>query len=186
MAKKIIGITGPFGSGKSTAAEFFTSKGYKKIYLSSYLENEALKRKLPVTRKILQDIGNELRGKYGNGILVKKALKDLKNEAKIVIDGVRNIGEIEEIRKHKNSVILAIIADRKIRFERLRKLKRREKLTVKLFDKLDSRDLGIGETTSGQQVAFCVALADVFIDSNESMKEFQNKLSNFLEKHERN
>ena len=166
--RKIIGITGPFGSGKSTAADFFESKGYKKMTLSGPLEKEAKKRKLPITRKNLQDIGNEWREKFGSGTLVKRALNVLKNEKKIVIDGIRNTGEIEEIRKH-NGLILAIIADRTVRLNRLKKLKRRESLTAKVFDKLDSRDLGIGEKDTGLQVAFCIALADVFIDSNESI-----------------
>lgn len=180
----IIGVTGPFGSGKSTAASFFESQGYKKIYLSFYLEQEAEKRGLKITRKVLQDIGNELREKFGNGYLMKKALSSLKDEKKVVIDGIRNLGEIEEIRKYKNSLVVAIIANRDVRLKRLKKLKRREKLTKDLFDSLDSRDLGVGEKMTGLQGAFCLALADVFIDSNGDLKAFNSKLKKFLKEYE--
>lgn len=184
-SKQIIGITGSFGSGKSTAASFFQKKGYKVALLSAPLEKEALKRKLPITREILQDIGNEWREKFGSGVLVGKALKDLGGVKRIVIDGIRNIGEIDEIRKHKNNLIIAIVADRKIRLGRLKKLKRREKLSKELFDRLDSRDLGIGEKNTGLQVAFCIAIADIFVDSNETIKEFKNKLKKIIDKYER-
>lgn len=181
----IIGITGAFGSGKSTAANFFELNGYKKIILSSFLEKEAKKRgRKKITRKILQDIGNEWRENFGKGILAKKAIEFLQkeNKQKAVIDGIRNIGELEVLRNKSDFILLAIVANRKIRFNRLKKLKRRENLTWELFTKLDLRDLGIGEKITGLQVAFCIALADVFVDNNGDNQEFINKLGKFLKK----
>jgi len=179
----IIGVTGAFGSGKSTAADFFESRGFKKIILSSFLEEETVKRGFKkITRKILQDIGNEWRKKYGAGILARKAIALLKKEEveKAVIDGIRNVGEIDEFRKHNRFPLLATIADRKVRFDRLAKLKRRESLTWELFTKLDRRDLGLGQKSTGLQVAACQALADVFIENNSDIEEFKNKLEKFL------
>lgn len=181
--KKIIGITGAFGSGKSAASEFFKKKGFRIITLSSYLEKEALSRKLPLTRKVLQDIGNELREKYGAGILVAKAFEELRSEPMIIIDGIRNLGEVEELKKEKGSILLAIVADREVRFDRLKKLKRREKLTKNLFEYLDLRDLGVNEKITGLQTAFCIALADVYIDSNGNITNFYEKLELFLQKY---
>ncbi len=175
----IIGIAGPFGSGKSTAAKFFEQKGYRVITLSSFLEDEAIKRKLPLIRKVLQDIGNEWREKYGSGVLMEKALKNVQTEEKIVIEGLRNLGEIEILKK-KNGILLAIVADRKVRFNRLKSLKRREELTENLFEKLDLRDLGVNEKITGLQTAFCIALADAFIDSNSDIENFYKKLDKFL------
>lgn len=180
--RSLIGITGAFGSGKSTAASIFERYGYKKIYLSSFLEKEALQRKLPLTRKVLQDLGNEMRGEYGAGILVEKALKEFGNEEKIVIDGLRNLGEIQSLRKHKGSMILAIVADRNVRFERLKNLKRRERLTPELFEQLDLRDLGVHEKITGLQTALCIALADYYIDSNGTIRDFEEKITQFIKK----
>lgn len=178
----IIGITGAFGSGKSTAADFFELRGFKRIVLSSFLEEEAIKRGVTkITRKILQDIGNEWREKYGTGILAKKARELLiKEEGLAVIDGIRNAGEIDELHNNKNFILLAIIADLKVRFERLRKLKRREQLTWEIFAKLDRRDLGLGQKKTGLHVAECIALADFFIDNNRGRDEFYKKLEKFI------
>lgn len=180
---RIIGITGAFGSGKTTTAKYFEKKGYKVIALSEQLEKEALKRELPMTRKVLQDIGNEWRGKYGSGILMTKALDALKNSDKIVVDGLRNLGEVEVLREN-NGVLLAVVADREIRFNRLKKLQRREKMTKSLFLSLDLRDLGVDEKITGLQTALCIALADVYIDSNSDIQDVNKKLDNFLEKYE--
>lgn len=175
----IIGLTGAFGSGKSTAAAFFEKKGYTVIILSSYLEKEAKKRKLPITRKVLQDIGNLWREERGVDILIKYALDESSKNKKIVIDGIRNLGEVEALRK-RGGVLLAIVADREVRFGRLKSLKRREKLTPSLFTKLDLRDLGVNEKITGLQTAFCIAFADAYIDSNSSMSDFEIKLNKFL------
>lgn len=178
----VIGVTGAFGSGKSIAADLFELKGFKKIILSSFLEEEAEKRGIKkITRKILQDIGNQWRKKYGTGILAKKARKLFeKEEGLAIIDGIRNVGEIDEFRKDQRFALLAIIADRKVRFERLRKLKRRESLTWDLFTKLDRRDLGLGQRKTGLHVAECIALADYFIDNNSEINEFYKKLEKFI------
>lgn len=183
ISKRIIGIAGAFGSGKTTAANYFLKKGYAVIALSEPLEKEAIKRKLPITRKVLQDIGNEWREKYGSGILATKALEAVKSKNKIVIDGLRNLGEVDVLRK-KNGILLSIVADRDVRFERLRKLKRREKLTKDLFKSLDLRDLGVDEKITGLQTGLCIALADVYIDSNSDVKDFERKLDKFLAKYE--
>lgn len=178
-----IGITGAFGSGKSTAAKFFESKGYRKISLAQeFLEPELRRRGRKITRKILQDIGNEWRKKYGSGVLAARAVAVIRKSSikNAVIDGIRNAGEILELRKQKKFILFAIIADRKIRFDRLKKLKRREKLTWELFTKLDKRDLGLGQRKTGLQVTACQALADVFIENNGKIDEFKNKLEKFL------
>jgi len=179
---QIIGLTGAFGSGKSTAAAFFKQHGFRIVILSSFLEEEAVLRKLPVTREVLQDIGNELREKHGSGILMKMALRNVGSDEKIVIDGLRNLSELEELKSHGGSLV-AIVADRNVRYERLKNLKRREKLTPELFTKLDLRDLGVNEKMTGLQTAFCIAYADYFIDSNEGLDRFREKIEVFITKY---
>ncbi|MEX2007247.1 MAG: AAA family ATPase [Candidatus Levyibacteriota bacterium] len=185
---KIIGITGAFGSGKSTAAAFFESKGFKKIILSQFLEEEARKRGIKeITRKILQNIGNEWREEYGVSILGEKALEKILagRQEKIVVDGIRNIGEVEKLRNSGNFILIAMLSDRTVRFDRLKNLRRRESLTWEIFEKLDSRDAGAGEKETGLQVDRCIGMADVRIENNGSEKEFRKKLEYFLTQYEK-
>ena len=88
--------------------------------------------------------------------------------------------EIEHLRNSGNFTLIAIVSDRKTRFERLKKLRRRESLTWDLFEKLDIRDAGYGEKETGLQVDKCIALADVFIENNGNEEEFKNKLRDLL------
>jgi hypothetical protein len=127
---------------------------------------------------MLQDLGNNWREKYGADVLAKKAisLAQKMNFKRVVIEGFRNRAEVETLRKINGFKLIGIVVNRKIRFDRLRKLKRREKLTWDLFNKLDNRDLGIGEGKKGLQVAICLALSDIFIENNQGTDELKFKL----------
>lgn len=179
----IIGITGAFGSGKSTAADFLESLGFTKISLVQFLEEELGKKgEKKITRKLLQDLGNQWRKTYGAGVLAQKALALINEKAmrKVVVEGFRNSSEIEEFLKLDNFKLVGIVVNRKIRFDRLKKLDRREKLNWELFNRLDNRDLGIGEGKRGLQVAICLALSDIFIENNSSLEELKNKIQDAL------
>lgn len=180
----LLGITGAFGSGKSSASAFFAARGFTKIRLSQYLEEEIGERHQgTITRKLLQDTANKLREHYGPGFLAKKALEQIERERlnRVVIDGLRNMGEVESLCVNPHFLLLAIVADRSVRFERLEKNPRREKLTLESFAKLDYRDLGVGEKDTGLQTGMCIALADVFVENNGSEAAFEKKLTQYLE-----
>jgi dephospho-CoA kinase len=182
----LLGITGTFGSGKSTASDFLTTKGFTRITLSSYLVQEIRKRtKAKITRKLLQDEGDSMRAKYGSGVLSKKALEQIEKEQLkyVVIDGIRNIGEVEALCVNPHFVLLAIVVDRSVRFERLQKDPRLEKIDIKSFTRLDYRDLGVGEQDTGLQVGMCIALADIYID-NGTLEDFKKKLLKIVQKAE--
>ncbi len=181
---KIIGITGAFGSGKSTAADFFEGNGFKKIILSNFLEEEARKRGVEIIRKVLQDMGNEWREKQGASVLADKVIEQILKQKleKVVIDGIRNVGEIKKLQNFGNFTLISIVSSRKNRFERLKKLKRREALIWELFEKLDSRDAGIGEKETGLHVDECIKLADISIENNGREEEYVEKLKNLLSK----
>ncbi|OGH09030.1 MAG: hypothetical protein A2152_01455 [Candidatus Levybacteria bacterium RBG_16_35_6] len=177
--KIIIGITGGFGSGKTSAADFLRDQGFVRISLVQFLEEDLKELGIRnITRKILQDLGNEWREKFGQGILAKKALLLIKKNKikKAVVDGFRNIGEIEEFRKEGNFTLIGIVVNRDVRFKRIKKLKRREKLTWDLFNKLDSRDLGVNEENNGLQVALCLAFADIFVENNGGIEDLREKM----------
>jgi dephospho-CoA kinase len=179
----LLGITGAFGSGKTTASHYFVEQGLTKISLSSFLEAELKKRSSEqITRKALQDLGNEWRSMYGAGILAEKALEQIKERAltHVVIDGIRNLSEIEALRSDPTFLLLAVVSDRKTRFERLKKSPRREELSWDSFTALDYRDLGVGEKDTGLQTGMCISLADAFIDNNDSLEILEGKLEKFL------
>jgi dephospho-CoA kinase len=180
----VIGLTGAFGSGKTSAANFFEEKGFKRIGLSDFLKDQLTKDGKSLTRKNFQDLGNELRRKNGPGYLAKKASEMivLENLDKVTVDGLRNIGELDILRKNFNFVLIGVVADRQVRFNRIKNMKEREELTFNEFEELDRRDLGLTEEDlSGLQVAKCLALADYFAESNDE-EAYPKKLEQILKK----
>lgn len=166
----IVGLVGPFGSGKTTVAQYLNKKGFKSIKLSGFLEEEAKKKFGKIDRKGLQDIGNEFRKKYGPDILAKWAIEKAQDEKKIVIDGIRNLVEIKFLKKQDDFFLLGIMAESKLRFERL-KGKNKGLKTFEDFLRFDARDKGRGQSKSGLQVAKCLEKADFLIENNGSTEK---------------
>jgi len=149
----IIGLTGTKASGKGVVAEILKARDFEYSSLSDRVREEASERKLSgYTVKDLQNIGNELRQKFGNSVLAKRTLEKLQNRStdeiknkKIVVDGIRNLGEIEEFKKTNDFFLIAVDAPQKTRFERIINRGRgSDPKNWEDFLKMDERDLGAG------------------------------------------
>lgn len=181
MEKKIIiGLVGYFGAGKTTVTNYLIKKGFFAVRLSSFLEEELKKRQKIINRKNLQDLGNEFRKKFGPSILAKLAMKKASSYLKVTIDGIRNLTEIAFFKKNKRFYLLGITADPKIRFQRLQKIKKKAFLSWDQFLKLDNRDKGKGQLSSGLQVKKCLSQADYLIENDCALSELYQKVDLFL------
>ena len=178
----IIGLTGTKASGKGEVAEMIKKRGFAYFSLSDRVREEAAARGLAnYNVKDLQDIGNDLRKKFGNGILAKRTLETAKGTENFIIDGIKNLGEIEELKKYGNFILIAVDA---LPFERFSRLLRRgrpsDPKTMSEFMKIDERDRGISEADSGQQVAKCMEKANFRIVNNGNIEHLRNKVEVML------
>jgi len=180
----IIGLTGTKASGKGEVAELFKRRGFIYFSLSDRVREEAISRGLlNYTIKDLQDIGNELREKFGNSILVLRTLKMMEKEKNYVIDGIRNLGEIKELRKEKDFFLIAVDSQPEKRFERLIiRGRNSDPKTWQEFLLMDERDRGKQELNSGQQVDKCIEQADFRIYNNESLEVLNRTTDEILKK----
>jgi len=174
----IIGLTGTKASGKGEVAEIIKKRGFAYFSLSDRVREEAAARGLVnYNIKDLQDIGNDLRKKFGNGALAKRTLEIAKGSENFIIDGIRNPSEIEELKRYGNFVLIAVDA---LPFERFIRLARRgrpsDPKTMPEFMKVDERDRGINEADSGQQVAKCMEKANFHIVNNGNVEHLRNKV----------
>lgn len=184
----ILGFSGTFGSGKTTIADYLRTKGFQFITISDLVREETGKRGLPIERKILQDIGNEMREKYGVGFWAKKVLEKINKEKDWVVDGIRNPGEIEELRKVPGFVLLSFDAPVE---ERLRRLIdkdgiRKERVDsdptdIKEIQRLEARDRGEGEPLFGQQVGKCMEMADFRIETDQGVESTLEKIEKIID-----
>jgi len=184
----IIGLSGPNASGKGEVAKYLQSKGYQVYSLSDVLREEAKKIGLDQSRKTLINFGYQLRKKYGEGILVKKVDQQIHQqgihpEGNIVVDSIRNPGEIKELRKIANKkkvIILGIDAPERLRYERL--LKRGRLGDLKNFPEFVQAEKkeNLGKKFA-QQINKCMKLADRVITNEGTLGELYWEIDSFLE-----
>lgn len=176
----IIGLTGPMGSGKTTVINAIEKKGYKHITLSDMLREECRKRGLPETRENLMGIGQELREKYGAGILAERALEKVKSGGgdNWIVDGIRNPAEIDPLRKHPNFILIANTAPEDLIIKRILSRKRSDDtLTEESIRQKLRREWGVGEPEEGQQVGKCIKMADYTFENTMPIDEVEEKFN---------
>jgi len=125
--KHIVGIVGPKYSGKTIVSSHLVEEyGYRFYSLSSAVRSEAERVGLPCERSVLQALGNELRRCYGRDVLAKRTARALYRDIVereetipyIVVDGLKNHGEVEFLRKLPGFVLIAVVAPVEIRYGR--------------------------------------------------------------------
>ncbi len=171
----IIGITGPSCSGKSVITDCLKQKSFESFSLSDILREEARRNNIELTTENLQNLGNKTREKYGSGALAILALERMKHKEKIVIESIRNPGEVEEFKKTRNFYLIAIDAPRELRIERLYKRykeggKREDPTTREELIKILDIDEGKEQSEKGQQVRKCMLMADFHIFNDKSVE----------------
>lgn len=169
--KGVVGVTGMPGAGKATFREIAEEMGYPVVVMGDVIRKEVERRKLKPTPENLGRVMLELRIEEGPTVVAKRCVSQIeKAEGKIiVVDGIRSIREIEEIKTYYPSLILiAIHASPKTRFQRLFQRKRNDDpKNWRTFVKRDLRELGVN-------VGSAIATADYMI-VNEGTKDQMKK-----------
>lgn len=188
-----IGITGPFGSGSTTGAQFLKdAKDYMHVRLSKFVKEE-WERKHPgqsYTRTDLQNLGNDMRKMAKNpGILVERALGELESEtttfSRIAFDGIRNLGEIEALRARfgLHFYLFAFECQPSGRWDRVKEKEYFPKGLTEVDFTSDNDEDRDQENVNGQQVQLCVDQADVLInnESTISLERMKTTLRDHLD-----
>lgn len=182
---KVIGLTGTIGSGKE-----FVKNVIKKrfdcydVLLSGAIMN--MSKKKDISRKDLQDMGDQLRQKYGTFVLAKVSTEFMPRDKPVmIVDGIRNPGEAEWLRKTYKSdfVLVGIDAPQQVRFQRVQQRNRPgDPKTMEEFDVIDRRDHGEGEPDYGQHVKKCLGMADVVVYNDGNEAEVEAKMQEVFSK----
>lgn len=89
IQKRVIGLSGPIGAGKTTAASLIESKGYRYGRFSQVLEAILKGRGIEPNRAELQRLGSEINKMKGQRWLARRLLDQLVQPTSLVIDGLR-------------------------------------------------------------------------------------------------
>ena len=176
----IIGLTGTNGSGKTAVSEYLISRGFEYHSLSDAIREEIHKRGLQITREVLIDVGNELREKFGPGILAARILPNLGSDQNYVIDSIRNPQEVDVLRSRIDFTLLALEAEQATRFERSRRRGRENAAqTLRQFAEEEARELD-SDNPARQQLNATRQKADFVVINDGTLEELHRRLDALL------
>jgi len=170
--KVLLAVVGLPGAGKSAAAAYFKSKGFPVLRLGAITDDIIKERGLENNVANNKLVREEVREKHGMHAYMKlntKKIKDLFAENNVVvIDGMRSYEEYEYALENFSSVyLLGIVADKKLRYARVRKRKDRSTLFGTKRDITEILNLNMGPT---------IALADKILINNGSVADLEDRL----------
>lgn len=170
---RLIGLTGTNAAGKGEAAAYFAGKGYAVFSLSDIIREELRQRGEPVTRDSLIRTGNELRRRFGADVLARRTMAKVRGPA--VIDSIRNLAEVEYLRRQEGFLLLAVDAPVEVRFARAALRGRDESAAdLEAFKRKEEEERRGGE--DGQQLEACMAAADRTIINDGTLEELRRRL----------
>src|SRR5680860_106492 len=123
---KIVAFVGLIGSGKSTAADYVTAKGYPKVYFGGIVLDAMIAAGIEDTQENEKKFREELRVKEGNDFVAKRIITqihDLINAGQyhIVADGLYSWTEYKALKQEFPGElnVIAVVAPRRLRHRRL-------------------------------------------------------------------
>ncbi len=178
----IIGLTGTFGAGKGEVSKILMNRGHVYHSCSDILRAELRQRGLEETIENLAKLGNELREKSSSGELPKRLVEIIRRrgEGKAIIDSIRTVGEVEELRKQPDFVLLSIEAPIELRYQRVKRRGRHgDDLTFEQFRNLEVAQMD-GEGVK-QNLRKCMNIADYKISNIGSLEELRQNIEGVLD-----
>lgn len=177
---KIIAFTGMPASGKSEAVQLAKEKGILVVRMGDFVWEETSRQGKKLTDKNVGDVADSMRQKQGMDVWAKRTVKKIRGLKKtpcLVIDGIRNIEEIDYFKKELGTEFHVIAIDASDELRRKRQLLRGrtdDSKDIKDLEARDKREIGWGL----QKV---IVSADSIIINNGTLKEFQKKIHAVLE-----
>src|SRR5215475_12457165 len=138
----LIGLTGRNASGKGEVAKYLEQKSFYYCSLSDVIRDEIRRRGQTLTREHMIETGNELRQRFGPGVLAHRVLEKIEADKHYIVDSIRNPSEVEALRTTNNFKLIRIVAPIELRFERLKKRGREgDPNSFEQFRELEQREM---------------------------------------------
>jgi len=155
--------------------------------LSSRVKEQLVSQGIPETRESKTWMGNRLREEHGADALMAMTDQLVKEDpnSKIVVDGIRNKGEIDYLQREygkDNVFTIGVEADFELRWERIQKREREgDPETREEFGRLVKIENGEGQDKFGLQVDACMRRANITIENNsDNPADLRKKLMDGL------
>lgn len=177
---KIVAFVGLTGSGKSSAVEYITDKGFPKVYFGGIVLNEVKRRGLELTQENEQPIREELRETEGKDFVVRRIIKQIHDlvgagQHRVVADGLYTWTEYKAL-KHEFPGELTVVAVVTPKHERKTRMAKRE-IRPLTSEQVDQRDWAEIENI---EKGGPIAIADYFIHNDKDLANLHIQVEDVL------
>ena len=177
---KIVAFVGLTGSGKSTAVEHLTEKGYPKVYFGGVVLDEVRHRGLELTQENEQPIREELRAKEGKDFVVRRIITQIHDliaagQHRIVADGLYTWTEYKTL-KHEfpgELTVVAVVTPKHLRKKRMAN----RPLRPLTSEQVDQRDWAEIENI---EKGGPIAIADYYVMNDGDLELFHAQIDGIL------
>lgn len=178
---KIVAFVGLAGSGKSTAVDHLTEKGYPKVYFGGIIYKAMEEAGIDITWESQQVFREEIREREGKDFVVKRVVKEVRDligagQHRIILDGLYTWSEYK-ILKHEfpgEMSVIAVVTPKHMRKARLARRPERPMTSVEV----DQRDWSEIENL---EKGGPIAIADYYIMNDGDMERFYKQIDSELD-----
>ena len=168
-------ITGMPGSGKDELIKVARSMGWKDYHMGDTVRKFAKEKNIENTDRAIGAFANQERKEHGMGIWAKRIIIEIKDQKKVIVDGLRNIEEFNCFKESfPDLVMVAIHTDREERLKRI--VKRHRDDDVKNMDELVSRD----DRELSWGIGNAISLSDYMIVNDSTLEAFKENVKQLL------
>ncbi len=173
---KILAFVGLTGSGKSTAVEHFTKKGFPKVYFGGVILDAMTEAGLEHTQENERPFREEFRKKYGKDAVANRIAEQIRHLAdagqhRIIADGLYTWTEYKVLKAAfpGELQLVAVVAPRHLRYHRLSERPIRPLTSTEAYER-DTAEIEHLEKGGP------IAISDHYIINNGSIEHFDEQL----------
>lgn len=173
---KIIALVGLTGSGKSTAVEHFTDKGYPKVYFGGVILNAMSEAGLEHTKDNEQKFREDFREKNGKDAVALTIVNQIRHLAnagqhRVIADGLYTWTEYKVLKKAFPSelTLIAVVTPKHLRYNRL------AERPIRPLTASEAHERDVAEIENLEKGG-PIAIADHYVINDGTEQEFYAKL----------
>lgn len=163
------------GSGKDEFALVAREKGIEVVNMGDLVREFTISNGNDISNS--GEVANFERTIHGMDIWAKRTIEKIKSNF-VVVEGIRNVEEIDRFRKDMDiGLVVGISSGKETRFNRLLERKRGDDpKNFKEFEERENRELSWG-------IGNVFATADSYICNDSTIDHFKEKVQKFLSEH---